>query len=168
MTGIYIFLTLLVIIAFILTRTVIVNVKKADRLRIEIHFPILALILTSRDKHDKDKNHLTLRQYRLLAGDISDISKKSHVIIRKLVVGGTENSFNAKTFLRPFRIYSLLSAAVAYLFARAQRLTLADNAFDFKPDRDGVTFDLGASMPLFTALVGAIRIIRTVTGKRGE
>lgn len=163
MAGIVIFLTVSVIIAFILTRDVIINVKKKERFTVEIHFPLIALILTTRKKGDKDKRSLSYKTYRRLFSDIARFSERSEIIIRNVGVGNSNADFNQNTTLRPYRIHSLISAAIAYLSERAQKLTLEGGALDYMPDNIGFTLDISAKTSIINAAFGILRVTRTIS-----
>lgn len=162
MAGILMFLTLSVIITFILTRPVIVKIRQNERFSVEIHFQLLALILTKEEKSANEKRRYTFRTYRRLFRDILIISERSEIYIKNFGVGKSDEEFDQNTTLRPYRIHSVVSAAIAYLSLRAQKLTLEADALDFIPNKDGFTFDIAFKTSIISAIRGAIRVMHTL------
>lgn len=163
MAGIFIFLTILVGTIFILSRNVIIKVQKYENFRIELHFPILALILTDRKKKTREEEKLTFRSYSLLFRDVARICENASVLIQSINVGGGSEEFNEKSTLRPYRIHSMISVLIAYLAQNARKLTIEDNALTLAPDSPrGVTFEVTAVMTLFHAAYGALIIYNDI------
>ena len=131
MAGIGIFLCLVTAVLFIFTRKIFIRVKKGDRLKIEIHFPILALHLTERQGDKKKKKKRKKRNYIAIykiIRDAADTLDGCDVIIKSIEIPTKGNACDVGAFTKPFAYQTLIYSLLAYIDTKVQKLTLYSGA----------------------------------------
>ncbi len=137
MAEVQIFLILLFLIFFVLTRVVWVRIIKKEVLRIEFHLPLLALYLIGdKDKKKKKKKEtekLSTRAYiRVIAGTLARV-RECEVNVKEITLPYKADSFSGFTLVKPFGYQGLIYAVIAYLQTKAKKITLEDNAIISSP-----------------------------------
>ncbi len=168
MAEVQIGLILSFLFLFILTRTVWVRVIKEERLRIEFHLPLLALLLISEEKNNKKKkdsketDKLSVRAYiRAVAGTLARV-KKCEVVIKRVVLPCKIEKFSGFSLVKPFGYQGLIYSIIAYLKTKAQRLTLEDNAIISSPDIRNTQFYVTVKLSLFNLIFGLLALRRGI------
>ncbi len=167
MAVILIFLILSFTIAFIITRRVWIRVKNGENLRIELHLPILALILTKKNKEmDKKQNK---KAKKLSAPTYISIIIKTlkrfdgcEVVVDKISPPQKDKSFKASTLTKPYGYQSLIYALIAYLETKVERITLKENAVAFVPDNPLFLCDITIKGRLFEIALGAFCLYKNI------
>ena len=164
MAEVQIVFILLFLFFFILTRMVWVKVIKRDRLRIEIHLPLLALILTDKKQEEKKKrketDKLSARAYiRVIAGTLARV-KECELNIREVTLPCKTNTFNGFTLVKPFGYQGLIYAVIAYLQTKAKSLTLDDNAIISSPDVTAIQYYVTVKLRLFQLIYALLAFRR--------
>lgn len=165
MAEVQIILILLFLLFFILTRRVWVRVIKKELLRIEIHLPLLALILIGKkdkDKKSKESEKLSARAYiRVIAGTLAKV-KDCELNVREVTLPCKTNSFDGFTLVKPFGYQGLIYAVVAYLQTKAKKLTLSDNAIISSPDVTAIQYYVTVKIRLFQLIYALLAFRRGI------
>ena len=151
MAGVLIGFILSFLFFFILTRKIWVRVIKENRLRIEIHLPLLALCLQARKerKADRGEGALGARSYiRVIAGVLSKIGD-CELLIKRIALPCRTEKFGALTLVSPFGYQGLVYTFIAYLKTKTKRLAIEDNAIISSPDIKEAQFYITARLYLF-------------------
>ncbi len=152
MEEIYIFLCIFLIFLFILTERVRIIVKKDETFSLEFHFVFIAICF-KKSEHESDGSGLSPRFYARLFSRLSELAEACEVKIERITLPTDSDNFSRTTLTRPFRYHSAVSAAIAYLTAKAKRLTLDDNAIILASDSNvPFGFYLIAKTSLFNLL----------------
>lgn len=155
MAGIYIILCIFLIFLFILTERVEVKINKDVTFSFEIHFVFLALCFKKRAR-DRKKNGLPPSFYARLVSRLSSLARVSKIEIKQITLPTDTENFDRTTLTRPYRYHSAASAAIAYLTAKAKKLTIKDNAITLAPDSNiPFGFELVVRTSLFNLLRAA-------------
>ena len=158
MVGVLIGVIVIYLFFFILTRKVWVRVIKDNKLKIQLHLPLLALHLTVDEKSKrktKGKNDLGARSYLKIIANTLDKIKDCEVVIKRVILPCNTQNFGSLTLVNPFAYQGLIYTAIAYLKTKAKRLSLEDNAIISSPDVRNTQFYITMKLRLFQ-LINAI------------
>lgn len=164
MAGVLIgIIIILFLIFFVLTRKSRVRIIKNDEWIIEIHLPILALVLVNRRERDgmeikEEKKRLPLKSYQFILKRVLKFLEKGEITINKISLPEPQGDFNSKTMTRPYKYGSLVYGLIAYLESKVQRLTVNDNAILLSPDTP-LGFDITLTAELYKIINAALFII---------
>lgn len=165
MAGIFIFLILSFMIAYILTREIWVRVKNGEFLRIEFHLPIFALILTKKNKSKAKKRKgkgLSATTYvRIIIKTLKRL-EKCELIVEKISPPQKMREFDYSTLTKPYGYQSLIYAIIAYLETKVEKLTLKENAVTFIPGNSLFLFDITIKSNLFEIAFGAFCLYKNI------
>ena len=129
MATISIFACLSLTVLFIFTRKIFINVKKDDILKIEIHFPIFALLLTEKKaEKQKSKNKIGYRDIARLIREIAGKLGGCEVLIKSITLPVKSAPDSPNAFTKPFIFQSLIYSALAYIDTKVQKLTVYNGA----------------------------------------
>ena len=168
MAGIFISMFILVLVFFITTRVVWLNIIKDEKLRVELHLPIIAVYLTKSDKNNKNskkkKRAFTSINYRRIGSLISYAIEKSEIIIKQISFPKKNEEFKRTSFTRPYRNQSAFFALHAYLNSKAEKLTVYDNAIVLSGDNSELLYNFTVKFRLYhliylclSLLIGGIK-----------
>lgn len=151
---------------FVLTRRVLVRIIKEERLRIEIHLPLLALYLygkkDKKEKRKKETDKLSTRAYiRIIAGTLRRV-RKCEVVVKKITLPCKVDSFSTMTLVKPFGYQGLIYAVIAYLKTKAHKLMLEDNAIISSPDVTEAQYYVTVKLRLFELIYAILTFRRGV------
>ena len=147
MPVIFILLILSFLVFFIITRKATVRLIKEEKLRIEFHMQIIALVISPAGRQrDKGRRKNTASRRNILAA-LRGLIKHSNVIIYKLYVPFAEIRENSITAAVRRRILSAM--VISYLETVAERIYLADNAIILSPDLSSLQYDLSIESRLY-------------------
>ena len=164
MAGIYIFLSSLTALLFILTREASLRVAHGGEWVIDINFTFLALRLDSSgkarstigSKKDKKKSRLPWEFYRRLFIRLRHLLTVSDVSIARLSLPPVKSEFQS---LGKARLAWAASTALAYVETEARSLTVVDNAFILNSDSRALEFDITAKLKAYSLLRFAIAVL---------
>lgn len=167
MAGILIILILSFMIAFIITRSVWVRVINGELLRIELHLPVFALILTKKNKSKGEKQKKKRRELSALtyiAIIIKTLKRfdRCEVAIDKVSPPQREEEFKASTLTKPYGYQSLIYTIVAYLETKVRKLTLKENAVAFIPSNPLFLCDITVKGRLYEIALGAFCLYKNI------
>ena len=167
MSGILIFLCLITLVSFILTRRIFVKIMKEDVLKIEIHFPLFALCLTERrrKKNEKAKNTKGVRGYRTIYKIITDTADRlgdCEVRIKSIKLPLKGDVRNIGAFTRPFFTQSIIYSIIAYIDTKVQKLTLYSGALISTSEEKSFSFDVTVIGRLYKLLFTALFVYRRI------
>ena len=151
MAGVQIALILLFLLFFILSREVWVRVIKEKKLNIEIHLPLLAIHLSSKenDKKKKDGSKISGKAY---IGIIKNVIRKIQdckVVIERINLPMDISSFGSSTLVKPFAYQGVIYALIAYLKTKIHNIKLNNNAITSSPDINEARFYITVKLKLF-------------------
>ncbi len=158
MILIIIFALISAITAFTLTRHTYVKIKKNDVWRVELHFTLSAIHLEktivgktdSDSKRTKKKKRRSASYYRAVFRRINELFEVAEVEINKLSVPSEDREdFDSRTMTRPWRYHTAISALLAYLRTKSEKLTVDDNAIILNPDTDRFSIDMTVKVRLY-------------------
>ena len=152
MAGTYIFLSLLTLFTFIITRTVWVRIMTYGEWALELHFSILALRIPLSQGRHGDRSGLSPRFYARLAGRTARLVRRADVTVGRLAVPGGGNAAVGGYFWA-------WSAAIAYLASSAKGLKIKDNAFTLISDSSAIEVDITARLPLYRLYAFGVAVI---------
>ena len=152
MANLSIVACILTAMLFALTRKTYVKIIKNDTLHVEIHFTIIALCFTKR-KEEKEKDGNNRREnkknYIRIFSKILEIVDHCEIEVNSLLIPQNEKTFSVSTTTAPYRYHALLSALIAYIATKAQKLTICDNAIRLIYD-DSASLQFNITLKLFT------------------
>ena len=159
MATISIFACLSLTVLFIFTRKIFINVKKDDILKIEIHFPVFALLLTEKkeekQKSDKKPSYRNIvRLIREIPGKLSSCE----VIIKSITLPIKSAPDSPGAFTKPFIVQSLIYSALAYIDAKVQKLTVYNGAVKSSAEARSFCCDITVKGRLFRLLTAAVTV----------
>ena len=153
MAGIFISMFIFVLIFFITTRIVWLNVIKDEGLRVELHLPIIAVCLSksneSKTKRKRNKNIFPKLNYRRIISLISHSVEKSEILIKKIFLPQNTKEDERTSFTRPYRYQSAFFALYAYLSSKAEKLTVYDNAIVLSGDNNELQYNFTIKFRLY-------------------
>ena len=164
---ILIFLLTAFLVLYILNAPVMLNVKKDERLKIEIHFPILALHLTKSENDSKKSKGESSKSLSALTY-ISIISKtlkrfdECTLIIRRIVPPQRIKKFTYSTLVLPYGYQSLIYSLIAYLRTNMKSLVLLPGAVAFIPEGETFLLDLTLRGRLYRIAYGAFCLYKNI------
>lgn len=151
MAGIQIALILSFLLLFVFSREVWVRVIKDERMNIEIHLPLLAICLSSKEnsKNKKDSNRISIKAYIGIILDVLHQIRDCKVIIKRISLPMDTSSFSSTTLVKPFAYQGLIYALIAYLKTKVRNITINNNAITSSPDINDARFYLTVKLRLF-------------------
>lgn len=168
MSGIYVFLSIITAILFILTRDSVLKIKKADVFTIEIHSIFLAIVLTQREKY-QSSDSLDGKSFLSVRRALLNILPHADITLHSIRISDNHRSFGKSTFTRPYRYHIALSTFIAYLEMKAQKLTVDADAITFVSDSERyIEFSITARIMLFHLLFELIKLFYVIREKRKE
>ena len=166
MAGILIFLIISFMIAFIVTRSVWVRVESNEILRIEIHLPVFALVLTKKNKNkkQKQKKEKELSALTYISIIIKTLKRfdSCELVIEKISPSDKKKEFKASTMTRPYGYQSLIYALIAYLGTKVEKITLKENAVTFAPGNPNFVFDITVKGRLYEIAFGVLCLLKNI------
>ena len=159
MAGIYIFLSLSTLFAFIITRTVWVRIMAYGGWVLELHFSILALRIPLSPVKKADGGGPAPRFYARLIGRIDGLVRRSEVTVGRLAVPGRRNAGVGGYFWA-------WSAAIAYLASSARNMKIQDNAFTLISDSSAIEIDITARLPLYRLCIFGVAVLYDLLRQR--
>lgn len=150
MPVIFILLILSFLVFFIITRKATVRLIKEEKLRIEFHMQIIALVISpaGRQREKGRKRKTTSRHYILAA--LRRLIKHSNVIIYKLHVPFSEVWENS--IMAAVRRRILSATVISYLETMTEKIYLSDNAINLSPDLSSLQYDVSIKTRLYQIL----------------
>lgn len=165
MSGIYIFLSITVVVLFILTRISVVKIIKSDVVTIEIHLTFLAIIFVQ-DKKDQPSNSFDSKIIFSVRKALINILPNADITLHKIRVSDNPRNFGKSTFTRPYRYHIAISTLIAYLGIKAQKIKMNTDAITFIPDSDRyIEFFITLRIMLFHLLFELIRLSYAIRKK---
>ena len=163
MAGIFISMFIFVLILFIASRIVWINVIKDDELRLELHLPILAIYLTTSkntntSKRKKEKKRFFF-SYKPIAKPLSNLITKSEIIIKRIEFPKKQGELSNATFTRPLRYGSAFFALCAYLGTKTEKLTLYDDQILLSSDSSALQFNFTVKLRLYQLINAGLAIL---------
>ena len=162
MAGIGIFLCLVSAVLFIFTRKIFIKIKKNDLLKIEIHFPILALHLTERKgekkaKKTKKRNYIAI--YKIIR-DAADTLDGCEVLIKSIELPLRSDPEDEGAFTKPLTYQAFIYSLLAYIDTKVQKLTLYSGAVISTDKASGFSCDITVKGRLYRLLYTLLLIYR--------
>lgn len=162
MAGIFISMFTFVLVLFIVSRIVWINVIKDDELRLELHLPIIAIHLTkskstNKSKRNKKKKRFPTR-YKTIAKPLSNLISKSEIIIKRIEFPEKHGEISNATFTRPIKYGSAFFALCAYLRAKAEKLTVYDDQIVLSSDNSAIQFNFTVRIRLYRLINATLAI----------
>ena len=139
MAVIFIFIIILFLIFYVLTRVIWVRVICEDKVIIELHLPILSLKISNDPdggntrKKAKKKKLSGAATLRVISAVIKRV-KTSKIEIKKIKIPFDKQKLLRGNFFGPIGYQYAIFAVVAYLSAKTEKLTIEDNAITLSPD----------------------------------
>lgn len=166
MAQIFIILILLLALTFWVTRVCIIKIIKDRVFTVEFHFIFFAIVLTER-KRRKNGRHLP-SFYIDVFKRISQIAPLCEIEINELSIKREIPEFERKAFTMPYRYHTAISAALAYLGEKAQKLTVNENKVVLSSQENPQTkFNITIRIMLFHLLSQLAKwLIRFIKRKR--
>lgn len=171
MHGFLIVIILLALVLFILSRDVWVKVKNGEFLIIEIHLPILAIILTKKNKKKSEKQKKKAKELsaptyiRIIIKELKRF-EKCEVVINRVTPPHKANNFSYSTLTKPYGYQSLIYAVIAYLETKVEKLTLKENAVSFIPGNSLFLCDITIKARLYRIAFGAYCLYRNINKEK--
>ena len=116
------------ILTVVLMQDVVVKIVRGERIRVEIHFPIFALILSPRKNKRRKRKRPSPPLIAALLERVRRLLKKSNVTVRHLPTATEPTS--------AFRGFGLAGALLGLIESAAQSFTIEDDAFTLPSDRN--------------------------------
>lgn len=173
MAGVLISILFFFILFFVLTRRVFVKIIKKDDLIIEIHLPILALILIQRSQNgDKSKNKakkeekLSIISYiRLITGIVARI-KDAEIVVKSISIPIKSEEFDKSTIIRPLKQHALLCGFIAYLRTKTKNIFIEDNAFILSPDISALQCNITVKLRLYSLIYRLLSVLHGINEEK--
>lgn len=143
------FMLIFFAMAFVLIQDVVVKIVSGERLRVEVHFPLLALILSPR-KHKKRK------QRRLSPPLIGALLERARYLLGKSSVS-VQHLPTATEATSAYRGFGIAGAFLGLVESAAQSFKIHDDAFTLSPDnKSSLVISFRVRLIFLTsALIGA-------------
>lgn len=154
---------------FIVTRPILIKIKKDSTLSLELHFPIFALHLQSKEgstKKRKKKQKRRFSSYINILSALDRLIRGSEITLKRVTVPTGAREAATGEMPRVFGYYSIVSALLAYLDDRASSLNVSDDAFVF--GGESFCFDLSLKTRLFNLILGLFKILVIDKAKGGR
>ena len=167
MAGVLIFLLLIFLIFYILTRIAWVRIIKEENLKIEIHLPIFALHILIKKKNNKAKRRdkegeiSYLGYFRLIGGVVARL-KNASIDVKKICLPIKTDSFSSSTLIKPLGQQAIICAFIAYLRTKTEKLIVNDNAISLSPDINEIQCHVTVKLMLFQLIYGLLSIRHSV------
>ena len=153
MAEVQICLILSFLLFFVLTRVVWIKIIKEEILIIEIHLPLLALLLyfneNKSEKRKKETDRLSTRAYVRIVAETLRRTKDCRLEVKKIALPCKIDSFSTATLVKPFAYQGMLYAIIAYLKTQTSNLILFDNAIISSPDITEMQYYFTVKLRLF-------------------
>ncbi len=159
MVGISVFLLMSFCLLFIFTRKIWIKVVRGDGFKLELHMPIVAVILSRRQEKKPDKkrrtggegHNLQTSEYLRIISSLMRIVEHSEVEITKIAVSssGRENFYVYLPFIYSF---------VAYFKTKSKKITLSDDAIILSPDKKGFLLEFTMKTELYRFLFSIVTL----------
>ena len=108
----------------------------SEAMRVEITFAIVTVELSD-FKGGSSKSKKSFSLYRRIIKRIISIIEKSEVTLHELRLSrGAGLDFSPSSYTAPYRYHIAISALLAYIRGKAQKLIIEDNAVILIPDED--------------------------------
>lgn len=165
------------LILFVLSRTVWVRIIKEERFSFELHLPLLALCITAdqrKDENNKDKrkkekaDKISPRAYIRIFGNALKKTRKSTVIVRRVVLPLNLNEFNSMTLVTPFAYQGLIYTIIAYLKTKTDKLIIEDNAIISSPDINKIQFYITVKLRLYQLIYALLTVKRGIEEEKKQ
>ena len=160
-------MTVTVSLLFIISLIFILLSSKADikiviskNTRVEITFTLFTLVLSDFDDGGRKKSSFSKK--RRIFSSVLSLLEKCELTVEKLRLGrGRGRDFAPTSYTLPYGYHIAISALLAYIRGKSQKLNIDDNAIILIPDEDE-EFSLTVSLRtrLFYVLTCAARIRR--------
>lgn len=150
MPVIFILLILSFLVFFIITRKATVRLIKEEKLRIEFHMQIIALVISPEGRQKGKGRKKKSTSHRGIIAALRRLIRHSKVVIYKLHVPFAEIRENSITAAVRRRILS--ATIISYLETMAERIYLSDNAIILSPDLSSLQYDLSIESRLYMIL----------------
>ena len=147
---IFILLILSFLVFFIITRKATVRLIKEEKLRIEFHMQIIALVISPEGRQKGKGRKKKSTSHRGIIAALRRLIRHSKVVIYKLHVPFAEIRENSITAAVRRRILS--ATIISYLETMAERIYLSDNAIILSPDLSSLQYDLSIESRLYMIL----------------
>lgn len=165
MAGAQIGLILLFLLLFIMTRTVWVRIIKDKSIRLELHLPLLAVILKNFD-NGKNKTKLNPRSYISIASNTIKRVRESRVFINAITFPCDISNFNLSTLVGLYGYHGFIYTLIAYLKAKGIDIYLKDNAITSSPDIDGLHCHVTLKLTLLRLVYALLYLSRDIRKER--
>lgn len=149
----------LVLCAFTLTRKTYVKIRKDDAWRVELHFTLSAIRFertvakSDTPEEKKKKGRTPPSYYREVVHRLTELFEVAELEIRRLFLPVGEGAdLYGRRVTAPWRYHTAVSALIAYLDAKSEKLTIHDNAIILNPDDGRFSLDVTIKVRLFYIL----------------
>ena len=144
---IFILLILSFLVFFIITRKATVRLIKEEKLRIEFHMQIIALVISPEGRQKGKGRKKKSTSHRGIIAALRRLIRHSKVVIYKLHVPFAEIRENTITAAVRRRILS--ATIISYLETIAGGIYLSDNAIILSPDLSSLQYDISIESRLY-------------------
>ena len=161
---IYIILAVITIFLFILTRPMNLRIAKADAVRVNVEFTLVAMEFTKSADSENKKNEDTAESESgidigailSLFAKVFGYLKRCGIRIHRLVIPKKDGFSSFWTY---FRYMRLISVIFAYIDSKVESLIIEDNAFILSSDTEKVEFDVTFKTVPLDLIILAVRLI---------
>lgn len=149
------------LIFFIFSRNIWVRIIKKEKLKIEIHLPIFALVLTNKHTgvEEKKKKSLSPIGTLSLADEVIRQLRSCRVSLGSLIIPQGDAPFNASAFLRPIAKRNAVYTIIAFFKSRLKYFDVEKNAITISPDVSHTQFYITVKLRFFK-LINLLWILR--------
>lgn len=140
MAVIFISILTIFLLFYILTRVIWIRIVSEERIKLEIHLPILSIkIVNDTDggnakKKPRENEHLSIVAYiRIISAVIQKIHT-SRIEINRIAIPLDKQKLTKGNFFGPIGYQYAIFGVIAYLNTKTEKLTIEDNAIILSPD----------------------------------
>ena len=157
MAALLILILVLFLLFYIFSQTIWVRIISEDVFKIEIHMPLLSLLLKSNNSRDKKKcgPRLSPLAYLRIISAVIDKLNKSSVEIKSICIPINEIKQSGSSILRSFVYQYLIFSVIAYFKSKTNKISFEDNAFVLSPDIDEFHFYITIKSRLYEFVYAA-------------
>ena len=159
MTGLALFLLIIAIVFYILTRETYVYVNYDGNLSIEFHLVIFSLVLSEEEK-EQNSFKPRLRFYYLLFKELSKLSEKSCIRIYSIRLARLKNLLSPKKIAQSYFYHAVIFTIIAYFNEKSKKLILNKNALTLIPDTvKSDVINIRLSTELYNIIIALVKIL---------
>ena len=159
MTGLALFLLIVAIVFYILTRETCVYVNYNGSLSIEFHLVIFSLVLSEGEAEQKSFKP-KFRFYYLLLKELSELSEKSCIKVYSIKLSKLKSLLSPEKIASSYFYHAVIFAIIAYFNEKSKKLILNKNAFTLIPDTAKSDFvKIRLSTELYNIIIALVKIL---------